>query len=213
MSVDFAERATGADGWISATGAIVGPEQLVLERFREQGALGCWCEGGSINLLMKAASLDVLAKHNTFHDRRDAIRRYFEAQCTILQSHQQEVIASMARVDRMAIVRAAEEICADDFVRAAYPRIRSDFLVLLWEVLGSSRLVPIATKFFVRPYDYRSGWPDLTLVERERVRFVEVKTTDHLHEAQIRFALEVAAPLNLACAVHQVKARTDSGAI
>ncbi|WP_312779311.1 hypothetical protein, partial [Escherichia coli] len=35
------------------------------------------------------------------------------------------------------------------------------------------------------PYQYRSGWPDLTLVYENCIEFVEVKTTDNLHKTQL----------------------------
>ena len=57
--------------------------------------------------------------------------------------------------------------------------------------------------FFEKPYEYRAGWPDLTVVG-DSLRFVEVKTTDLLHESQIRFAKELALPLGLQCEVVQL---------
>ncbi|WP_371264495.1 VRR-NUC domain-containing protein, partial [Salmonella enterica] len=34
-------------------------------------------------------------------------------------------------------------------------------------------------------YQYRSGWPDLTLIRDKSIKFVEVKTTDNLHKSQL----------------------------
>ncbi len=209
LSVEYANRAIGIDGWLSASGTAVGPEELVLERFRAAGQVGCWCEGGSINLLMKAATLEVLARRNAFNDRQDAVRRFFEAQCTILSAYQAEVIASIAIVNELTFSTAAAELCTDAFIRSTYPRVTAGFLLLLWGVLGRDRLSTIATKFFEKPYDYRAGWPDLTLVDGCGVHFVEVKTSDKMHPSQVRFAKEVAAPLGLRCAVYQVKATPD----
>ncbi len=205
LRVEFATPGLRAQGWLSASGDLVGPELLILERFSEQGQRGCWCEGGSINLLMKAASLEVLARRNTFHDRTDAIRRYFEAQCTILKPHEAEVIASIAAADLGTVSNAVMEICSDDFIRAAYPRVTPSFLTTLWEELGATGLTAIARKFFENPYDYRAGWPDLTMIDQRGVHFVEVKTTDRLHPSQLRFAGELASPLGLRCQVVQVK--------
>ena len=43
----------------------------------------------------------------------------------------------------------------------------------------------LANQFQMDPYRFRSGWPDLTLVNGEYIEFVEVKTTDKLHYSQI----------------------------
>jgi hypothetical protein len=178
---------------------------LVLERFTLDGELGCWCEGGSVNLLMKAASLDVLARLNTFSDRADAVRRFSEAQFTILQAHKREILGAMRSVGENKLTAAVAEVCSDHFVSSIYPRVTAPFLLQLWYALGPEQLVAIAQKFFEKPYEYRAGWPDLTLIDGPGVHFVEVKTTDRLHEAQLRFAAEVASPLALRCQVVRVE--------
>ena len=55
------------------------PEQVVAAHIEAGGAQASWCEGGAVNLLIKAAALDVLAERNLFQDRQDAVRRYLQA--------------------------------------------------------------------------------------------------------------------------------------
>jgi hypothetical protein len=57
----------------------------------------------------------------------------------------------------------------------------------------------------IKPYDYRSGWPDLTVIEDGEVSFIEIKTTDLLHASQLRFAEEIAKPLGFSCSIIQLK--------
>lgn len=75
----------------------------------------------------------------------------------------------------------------------------------LYSRLGAQGLASIAEVFVQNPYDYRAGWPDLTLAGEYGVRFVEVKTTDRFHESQVRFARDIAAPLGLRCEVAQLQ--------
>lgn len=206
LATEFATRARQTNGWLSDSGEVVGPELLVLQRFEAQGQYGCWCEGGSIKLLMKAAALEVLASLNTFRDRRDAVRRYFEAQCTIQKARETEIVTAIRSAQASAVRAAAAEICADEFIHAEYPRVTAEFVGRLWTAVGPRRLAAIAQKFFEKPYDYRAGWPDLTLIDSNGVHFVEVKTTDCFHMSQLRFATEFATPLGLRCGVVQVKA-------
>jgi len=198
-------RYLGTKRWDNGKGNNLHPEEVVAGRMSEEGRQCSWCEGGSFNLLMKAAALDVLANRNIFNDRSDAVRRYFEAQCTILKDFEREIIDCIRNVARNRLTENIAEICADSFIQEAYPRVRYDFLLSLSCAVDADFLSQVASVFMKNPYGYRSGWPDLTIINAQGVSFVEVKTTDRLHESQLRFAGEVAKPLRLACSVIQLK--------
>ena len=191
--------------WKLKSGIEGRPEEVALEFISNKGGLGCWDEGGSVNILMKSACLDLLEKKNPFQDRTDAIRRFFEAQCTILKDHKDEIVSEIKSTTTAKVKQQAMEICTDSFIKESYPRLNYDFLVNLHRVIGGKFLSQIATIFFKNPYDYRSGWPDITVVENGKVFFVEVKTTDRFHASQLRFAEELAKPLKLMCSIVQVK--------
>lgn len=64
---------------------------------------------------------------------------------------------------------------------------RTAGLTGLFDALGPDRLAEIATVFATAPYDLRAGWPDLTLWQDGKVRFVEVKApSDSFHASQAR---------------------------
>lgn len=68
----------------------------------------------------------------------------------------------------------------------------------LMEVAGVELLHRIATIFSTAPYDFRSGWPDLTIWRDGQLRFVEVKAPgDKLTSTQKNIAKHFALPLNL----------------
>ena len=199
-------RYLGDRRWDDGEISDVRAEDVVAARIAAEGHLCTWCEGGSINLLMKAAALDVLANRNFFSHRTDAIRRYLEAQFTILKEFESDLLACIRNVSAGRLSENIAEICADPFIREAYPRVRQDFLISLSSVLETEFLSQVATIFIAKPYEYRSGWPDLTVIDNRAVSFVEVKTTDRFHGSQLRFAEEVAKPLGLACRTVQLKA-------
>ena len=179
------------------------PEQIVAAYIEGTGAQTSWCEGGSLNLLIKAAALDILAERNIFHDRQDAVRRYLEAQLTLLKEHKEQVLANIHAIDQRTLARNIDEILVDEFIREAYPRVTAAFVHSLASTVAPQFLALVAELFFDKPYECRAGWPDITVVG-DGLRFVEVKTTDLLHESQIRFANELAAPLGLQCEVVQL---------
>ena len=193
--------------WHEGSLYTLNPEEIVANLIFAQGRLCSWCEGGSVNLLMKAASLDFLAARNPFGDRQDVVRRYFEAQCTILNEVASDLLASIHQVTSPRLRENIAEVCSDLYIQEYYPRVKEEFLVLLAKAMEPEILSRIAKIFVQKPYDYRAGWPDLTVIEHKNVSFIEVKTTDRFHVSQLRFAREVAAPLGLACSVVQLKPR------
>lgn len=190
--------------WSLGTTTRVAPEQVVAAHLEERGADVSWCEGGSINVLIKAAALDALAIHNIFQDRQDAVRRYLEAQFTLLKDHRESVLAAIDTVDQNRLTKNLDEILGDAFIQEAYPRVSCAFVRQLASIVDRSLLTKIANLFFEKPYEYRAGWPDLSVLDGHRLSFVEVKTTDLLHASQLRFAKEIAAPLGLHCQVIQL---------
>jgi hypothetical protein len=181
------------------------PEEIAAASLRAAGSQCSWCEGGSMNLLMKAAALDFLAEKNHFNDRADAVRRYFEAQSTLLAEYKAEILECIRTVSRDRLERNMAEILGAPSVCEAYPRVNMSFLIALSHTISAEDLVRITDVFMAKPYEYRAGWPDLTVNDDAGLSFVEVKTTDNFHASQLRFAAEVAAPLGLKCSVIRLK--------
>ncbi len=181
------------------------PEEVICKQLTEKDKHCSWCEGASINILIKAATLDVLEKLNTFSDREDAVRRYLEAQLTILAKSKNEIIDQILSISKERLINNIIEICSDDIIKHFYPKIRFDFICLLSDSITRSDLFDIASIFSENPYDYRSGWPDITVIDKSGIEFIEVKTTDYLHASQLRFASDIAKPLGLSCSVYQLK--------
>ena len=192
--------------WAPEPGLSLRPEEAVAHTIERNGARLQWCEGGGINLLMKAACLDLLVDKLFPSDREAAVRRYFEAQCKLLERSRSEIVERIRTVSPDDLLSGIQEICASDVIRSYYPRVRPEFLVQLHRSLGNEALAGVAAVFVEDPYAYRAGWPDLIVLDATGVSFVEVKTTDKLHESQLRFAVKVAARLGLRCKVVRLRA-------
>jgi len=180
------------------------PEEVVALSLIAEGKQCCWCEGRSVSVLLKAAALPVLAQRNIFGDRVDAVRAALEGQLTVLASHSEEIFSCAAQISVQDLQSNISEICANTMVQEFYPNLRAPFVRLLAQVVSQELRVSLLRTFFIKPYEYRSGWPDLTVVDGACLSFVEVKTTDKFHESQFRFAREIAAHHGLECAVTQV---------
>jgi hypothetical protein len=89
---------------------------------------------------------------------------------------------------------------------AFYPRVFWNHLEGLFEHLGTDRLADVAALFARAPYDYRAGWPDLTLWRDGEVRFVEVKSpSDQLHASQSRLISAILVPLGHRTGIAEVR--------
>lgn len=161
------------------------PEQALLRFFQERGFIGATAEGGTILTFLKACFLDKLSEYNSFSSRSDACSRYLEAQFLILKDSIDIVINSIDNLTREIFIANAKAILDHPFIQSIYPDLRIDILIALYEVLDLTTIKKLAYKFSENPYGYRSGWPDLVIAKENFLQFIEVKTTDKLHDSQL----------------------------
>ena len=88
------------------------------------------------------------------------------------------------------------------------PRLKEWMLLGLLNALGRKKIHEIAEQFARDPYQYRKGWPDLTIWRKGEARFLEVKAPgDRLRSSQLQVFRDIAKPLHLSFAVVSVVAR------
>jgi hypothetical protein len=177
-------------------GCTPSPESAALQLLRLEGWDGSACEGGAILLLLKSACFEYLVRVNSYGSREDTIRRYTEAQFTIHKNEAAEIVGTIQGAKRRDVLQNFAEIYADRFISSVYPGISEEFMGALFDSI-SPKLSAIASAFLEDSYQYRAGWPDLTLIRNDALRFVEVKTTDTLHASQVTILRRFAEPLDL----------------
>lgn len=161
------------------------PEDSALEYFKEQGYTGTSNEGLMFQTVLKALMLDELAKLNTFGSRGDACIRYLEAQLTIHQNNLEGAIESISQTTRERFILNLEEIINKVRGTRQDNGLSLETGVAIFDALPRETLSKLTAKFSEDPYEYRKGWPDLTLVKGEEIRLIEVKTKDKLHRSQL----------------------------
>ena len=161
------------------------PESSLLSYYKSLGYEGVSYEGIGFLTVLKALMLDKLADLNSFNDRSDACTRYLEAQFSILKDKTNEIISTIRTVTKDRFISNFKEIISKPFIALEYPELSVDFAEALFNAIDKEVFVAVASKFAEDPYTYRSGWPDLTLIKGNEVLFIEVKTTDKLHESQL----------------------------
>lgn len=89
---------------------------------------------------------------------------------------------------------------------AYYPNVREHHVTSLFDALGPDRLAEISTVFATAPYDLRAGWPNLTLWQDGKVKFVKVKgPSDSFHASQARLISKLLLPLGFEVGLAEVR--------
>ncbi|MCS5709203.1 VRR-NUC domain-containing protein [Candidatus Berkiella cookevillensis] len=161
------------------------PEVSLLSYYQELGYIGSSLEGIAILTVLKALMLDKLSELNPFKDRLDACQRYLEAQLTILENEIGVIVASIKNVSKQRYLSNFEEIILSPFIMSSHPGLSMQFADAIFNAINTDYFIKLTLKIAEDPYTYRSGWPDLTIVKDQEVRFIEVKTTDKLHKSQL----------------------------
>ena len=208
--------------WISPdNGQSVCPEEAVLGYFRRDGWRGYSGEGGLLLNLIKAMSFDDLprcfrtayieslyteavkppvstgrngwlceAEGYEYEGKRQYSASYFlnnvqSADLTIIKRNYTTMSSPHFAENRNPLLELP-------------PSLEGWMFNELYEVAGNSVIFQIASKFIEDPYEYRRGWPDITMWRNGELRFVEVKTPgDKFRDSQIKIVNEFAIPLKL----------------
>lgn len=183
-----------------------GVEEAALAHYEAEGWAGAASEGGLILTLLKAASFEALSERNadTFVEALYAQNVAFDEDLF----DPDKLIATVLRAPLRQIEKNWRIISASaGDTPAFYPRVRWSHVHGLYQHLGMERLAAIARIFASAPYDFRAGWPDLTLWRQGEVRFVEVKAPgDQLHASQSRLISRLLVPLELNAGIAEIVA-------
>lgn len=193
------------------SGGFLSVEEAVLSHYKMDGWRGYSGEGGLLLNLIKAMSFKEVPHRNratyiealylqnvAFEEDRFAPATLLEQ---VLLADTETVVKNFdvmayreMTVERYAGIRSSESTSMLDF----FPGLERWMFVELLAVAGNTLLHAIASKFAENPYEYRRGWPDITMWRGRELRFVEVKGPgDRLHQSQKTIVAEFAKPLGL----------------
>ncbi len=173
------------------------PEFDLMEVYRNDGWLSCFAEGGSIFVLLYAIWYDtllpyVMEKNNNDLDyvEYDMYNVYsYNLYLDNIPDSRSKLLQAIQGISRKQVATNYDKIeslqYSDTWFPYGYHGISKSLILQLFDLLGRHRLERIASVFLEDRYLFSKGWPDLTLVRENDVRFVEVKTTDKLHFSQL----------------------------
>ncbi len=205
-------RGSQANSWVSPKdGRHISVEEAVLDKFRLDGWRGYSGEGGLILNLIKAMSFNRLSPRNraTYIEALYAQNVAFAEDLFAPEAMLAQVAAANRRmveanfdvmVSRQNLIIQYEGISSTSSTSMLdyFPGLERWMFVELLEVAGNMLMHSIARTFATAPYNFRRGWPDITMWRGGELRFVEVKAPgDKLRDSQKTIVTEFAKPLGL----------------
>ncbi|WP_435794212.1 VRR-NUC domain-containing protein [Neptuniibacter pectenicola] len=193
------------------TGKFVRVENAVLDYYKIRGWNGYAGEGGLILNLIKAMSFPKVSNRNraTYIEALYAQNVSFEQdrfQIEWLLSNVKQ--ATLRQIKSNFKIMASRKFYTIDFggftgtqntsMLDFFPNLELDLFIELFNSLGNQKIFEIAKIFSKNPYEYRKGWPDLTVWKGGEVKFLEVKAPgDRLHKNQKAIINSFIKPLEL----------------
>lgn len=184
------------------------PEKYVLNKYINDGWRGANVEGRFIHTILKllaesklsgywtldyfcVSNLHMCSGQNLVH-HQNRIKNAYDCLC---QSTEQDLI------ERFKFSTNSTPIY-DEFNRLQ-PIFKHamnwpvDFLVAAFRAIGKNNLTKMMEIMMIEGEKLKYGWPDVTVIKNDEIKFIEVKTTDKFNENQIRVWDKIIKPLNL----------------
>lgn len=184
-------------------------ESAALGHYRNQGWFGYAGEGGLVLNLIKAMSFKkiplrhrstfveaVYAQNVAFEEDRyetpDLLDNIRSSTANQVRTNFETMTSRVAHSVSIGGLSYVSESSMLDY----FPGLRLQHFLGLLDALGNDGVLRIATLFAHEPYEYRKGWPDLTLWRGRQVAFREIKAPgDRLSRSQRKLIQEVLKPL------------------
>ena len=168
-------------------------ERAAADVYASRGWSGDHGEGGLMLSLVKAASIRTLpaAYASAFIEGL-----YYHPTPTGVPSPA-AMLGNVASASLDDVLRTYEALAVGPGATPYFfPTVTRSKIVGLFETLGRDRLHAIASRFADAPYDFRAGWPDLTLWKDGEIIFREVKAPgDRFHASQKQLYESLLRPL------------------
>jgi len=160
-------------------------EIALLKHFEKDGYIGAYIEGKAVFTILKGYLLKELTKFNHLDSKEDAAFRYLEASLSLTKEHINAYLHEIENIEKSTFIENMKYILNIPFIQKDCPGFTLEFAVAFFEALDRQILKDLLLEMIKDPYKYRNGWCDITLIRDKELHFIELKTSDKLHENQI----------------------------
>lgn len=162
------------------------PELALLNYYKSLGYIGVDYEGIGILTVLKALMLDEFIKCHPMLPRSSICSGYIEGLLLTNKDKINELTSSIFLTTRDKYLKNFKEIISQPFSSINFSRLPIEFAEAMYDAISKDTYIELAKKISEDSYNYRNGWPDITIIKDGKVQFIEVKTTDKLHDNQLR---------------------------
>lgn len=202
------KKGGGKGQWEYGNKKQISVESAALAYFKKNGCSGVNAEGGPILILLHASCLEYLIEAHHYSDYDgdpvDDATKFFESQCHYNVVRVERMLSEISQTSEVRIQKNLKTILKINLVKSIYKSMEFSELMKIYKALGSQNLHDIAKIFLTDSYKFRKGWPDLCLVGADGLKFVEVKTTDKIHESQYKTFKEIILKLGFPLEIMKV---------
>lgn len=177
-----------------------------LNYYKKNGAIGCYSEGEIIQILLYSICFNKLfpLHQKEYGGTIEIYKNGEKISSTAISYSQQfmsflgyfidledELINTIKKSNKNQVAENYDKILSFQigkswsFLYNKASEITKEIILSIYLKLGVSKIVEIVKLFFSDPYAYATGWPDLTIIEKDEVKFIEVKRGDNLKRSQI----------------------------
>lgn len=205
-------RADTGDDWS-------GVEVAALNHYSRDGWHGYPGEAGLMLNLIKAAALpnmhdrergtytEAIFSGNVQPRDRRPLNEMLDAILAADLAQIKRIFGQMAAPRQMGMLRSTpgEAFYSDSSMLDSFPHLREWHFTELFKSIGCKRLHDLARAFGADAYEYRKGWPDLTLWRNDKLMFKEIKSPgDGIRASQRKTICDILLPLGYEVAIVDV---------
>lgn len=179
-------------------------EEAVMHTLRKKGFQGTFYELHPLMQIMQAGCLPYLeeSSKNLFEENYRA--RTFSAQIGMYGLDKEKLANLINTCSRDILLEKWKEIYADSTVQKWFPGITVEDINALITAIPQKTFSKILDAVLKDPINNSVGWPDIFAYDGEKLRLIEVKTTDKLRESQKYTYINIIKKIGLPVEVIQV---------
>lgn len=195
------QKTKGARGKWEGRAGPVNVEAFALEHFEDQGATGFAFEGAGFAAWLYPMNdfYRAMFKRIPGYDRVNGEHVRSSPSAEGANEYLQALRKAREKLDQVLVARP------DRYARL-WPPVTRETLGTFTELVGWDLIEKLHDLQFRLGATVVNGWPDLTLKQDGKLRFVEVKSNDRLRGNQAKWVRDIARPLGLDVSVVRVTA-------
>ena len=179
------------------------PEIAALEFYKNNGYMGCFTEGGIANVILNSLCLDLfinlgrtkgipyshctdIQQIKSYFYTGIGAYGYFIERVPNIEDLMLEHILNTPKWKMLENFKTLKSWQINDtWFPYHYIGLNSEIIDSIYSSLGPETLEKVAKVRFSDFYAFSKGWPDLTVYQDGKTKFVEVKVKDKLHRSQL----------------------------